>query len=159
MEVKIAGSKRKLTEDELKRAEGVVGAPLPEEYRRFLLRHNGGYPEPGDFRIEWTDPRLARAWRISTVADFHALDDGATLDLLRDFKTFQGRIPKGTLAVALDPGGNVVLLGLAGEHRGRVFFWVNSLPAEYDETDFANLGRVADGFDAFIGSLFDSGAE
>lgn len=156
MEVKITGSEKSLSEQDLQRAESVIGASLPDEYRRFLLRHNGGRPDPADFRIKWDDPELARSYRISTVGDFHSIYDGHVLNLLDDFKIYQDRIPKGTLAVATDPGGNAILLGLAGDRRGEVFYWVNALPAKYDETDFANLGFVADSFDEFVNSLFDS---
>lgn len=155
MDVKITGSEKKLTEDDLRRAESVIGASLPAEYRKFLLQHNGGRPDPADFRINWKDrERLARGWRISTVGDFHSIYDGPALNLLEDFKFYRDRIPKDMLAVARDPGGNAILLGLAGDKRGRVFFWINNLPAEYTETDFANLGFIASGFDEFINSLF-----
>lgn len=155
MDVKITGSEKQLTEDELRRAESVIGATLPKEYRQFLLKHNGGRPDPADFRITWKDrERLARGWRISTVGDFHSIYDGQALNLLEDFKFYRERLPKDMLAVARDPGGNAIVLGLAGENRGKVFFWINNLPAEFEETDFANLGFVADNFDALLNSLF-----
>jgi hypothetical protein len=63
------------------------------------------------------------------------------------------------LAVGADPGGNAILLGLKGEDRGRVFFWINNLPAEYDETDPANLGFLANNFDDFLNSLSEVGSQ
>jgi hypothetical protein len=44
-----------LTDSDIHALERKVGATLPEDYRAFLLRWNGGVPEPGHFPIEGDD--------------------------------------------------------------------------------------------------------
>lgn len=155
MAVQISGSKAKLTPEKIDATEKALGVELPEPYRRFLLAHNGGRPEPADFRIAWRGQPFAPGWRVGMVGDFLEVDSGA-LDLLENRERFADRIPHGMLPVARDPGGNLVLLGLDGDRRGKVYFWVHELPAEYDERDVDNLGFVADDFDAFLAGLHDS---
>ena len=40
-----------LKEDDIVAAERQLGISLPADYRNFLLKHNGGYPEPDAFPI------------------------------------------------------------------------------------------------------------
>jgi cell wall assembly regulator SMI1 len=40
-----------LTEERLQGAERRLGVTLPDEYRAFLLRHNGGRPHPSTLSI------------------------------------------------------------------------------------------------------------
>lgn len=156
MSVTITGSERPLTEEDVARAEAELGVALPPAYRRFLLAHNGGRPAPADFKIAWRGQPFSPGWRTSTVGDFHAIYDGDAVNLLVDARTYKDRLPKGVLPVAEDPGGNLVVIGTEGDATGKVFFWVHELEGEFDETDAANLGAIADDFDAFLAGLHDS---
>jgi cell wall assembly regulator SMI1 len=156
MAVDIYASERPLAPDELERAEKTLGVSLPEDYKRFLLAHNGGRPRPDAFRITWKGQPFAPGWRVSAVGDFHAIYEGDAVNLLVDARKFKDRIPKEMLPVATDPGSNLVLLGLAGANRGKVFFWIHELEEEFDERSFDNLGLLANSFDEFLDSLFES---
>ncbi|WP_369012135.1 SMI1/KNR4 family protein [Erwinia pyrifoliae] len=45
----IHDSKGVLSEQELVSLENQLGVNLPKDYREFLKKHNGGYPEPDGF--------------------------------------------------------------------------------------------------------------
>jgi hypothetical protein len=44
-----------LTGDKIKEFEEKIGSPLPEAYREFLLKHNGGEPIPSVFHYHIAD--------------------------------------------------------------------------------------------------------
>ena len=68
MAVQITGSKAKLTPEKIDAAEKALGVELPEPYRRFLLAHNGGRPEPADFKIRWRGQPFAPAMMVQDLA-------------------------------------------------------------------------------------------
>ncbi len=155
MAVQISRSKPPVAAEEVLRAENTIGESLPEDYKRFLLEHNGGRPVPAGFPIRWNKPELARGAEFGMVGDFYAIYEGKPVNLLEGFRSHGTRIPKGAIAIARDPGGNLILLGLSGEHRGKVFFWLHDMDPEYDETAFENLGVIANSFDEFLQSLLE----
>lgn len=144
---KLSGVKEPLTEDELRRAEGEIGAGLPGDYRRFLLAHNGGRPEECVFRFKCE----GKDWTPAAVAYFLAVYDGRHENLLEYHEAYRDRVPAGLLPVARDPGGNLILLGVSRGHEGRVYFWLQD--SEPEEPDFSNVCFVANSFDEFINSL------
>jgi hypothetical protein len=54
-----------LTPAKIAKLEAQLGAPLPDDYRRFLLESNGGTPELAHFTVEYGPaPRwMAPKWR------------------------------------------------------------------------------------------------
>lgn len=135
--------------------EASLGVPLPDDYRQFLLAHNGGRPKPAKFVFA----RRTGPYTDSLVDWFLALYDGehSNLETVRGW--LRGRIPPGLLPIAIDPFGNFVLLGLAGAAggaAGKVYFWDHEEePAQ--QPDWSNIDLVADSFDAFLAGLTPSG--
>lgn len=143
-----------LTEERLARFEARIGQVLPADYRAFLLRHNGGRPVPATFVIsaeEGTD----------TLHHTYGLHDGPSyFNLEHAYETHQGRVPAGLLAIADDPGGNAICLGIGGEHRGGVYFWDHEREAEEEAPpSFDNVTPVAPSFAAFLAALHRSEEE
>ena len=141
-----------ISEERLAEAEREIGFALPPPYRAHLLRHNGGRPEPCGFRfvLEGEEPEDAM------VAWFFAIHDGPHERLLEEREAYRNRIPTDTLAIARDPGGNLILLGIEGPNAGKIFFWIREEESDEDEApDYRNVGWVADGFDEWIASLDD----
>ncbi len=153
MAVQINGSKKQLTPEEVEQAEQKLGYALPDAYKKFLLDHNGGRPQPADFKISWRGQPFAPGWRVSMVDFFLAIHDGESANLLDYVERFDGRIPPGMLPIARDPGGNLVLVGVSGDSAGKIFFWVHELEGEFGDRDAVNLGSVAVRFDAFLDGL------
>lgn len=117
-----------LTESRLTTFESELGSALPDEYRAFLLRFNGGVPDreafdvPGEeggerpfhcfFALHdgpWDDstPEGSQGFPLqAALADFRA--DGGSADVL---------------PIGKDWSGSYVCVGLAGANRGRVLYW------------------------------------
>lgn len=138
-----------LAPDRLQAAEHALGIRMPEDYRRFMLQFNGGRPKPRGFDIAWEEGRLgAEDWRTSSLSILYPVEDSADENLVSMNRvTFEGRIPKGTLAIASDAGGNVLLLALNGPYAGKVLFWVKDHEVEEGAVPgYDNVGLVADSF-------------
>lgn len=143
----ILESKEKLTEEKIKFAEAEIGEVLPPDYKDFLLRTNGGYPENGFFKISYGDGRIEKGH----VNYFLSIYDGEHSNLLDYVKTYTERLPAGLLPVAYDDLGNLLVLRTRGENTGAIYFWDHDQEG-YDSYDpeKAEMGFVADNFESFI---------
>jgi len=93
-----------ITPSALDAVEHRIGRPIPAAYRRFLLEHNGGWPEPGDFCITWADERQEQI----SVEWFLPVDTQDAIDLEATLKVYQDRIPETLFPVARAGGGGLV---------------------------------------------------
>lgn len=128
--------------------EARLGRSLPADYREFLLLHNGGRPRERVFEFVLRNGKPSD----SAVDCFLALHDGASTNLERNLEILQGRIPPDVLPIADDPFGNVVLIGLDGSVRGRIYFWDHEEEPD-SQPDWSNIDLVADSFDSFMSVL------
>jgi cell wall assembly regulator SMI1 len=141
----------KLTEDDLQKIEEEYQCELPDDYRRFLLRNNGGFPVPDSVSFKEAGRNTA-----SDVFCFHAVASEGTWNSLQwHHKTFSGRIPKNTLPIAHDSCGNLWVLNVGPDHAGSVIFWDHGTYGNFDETDFAAWPVVAKSFQEFIDGLHE----
>jgi len=102
---------------------------LPSAYREFLLRSDGGTPEPNQFSI----PGLAEA---SGVNEFLS-----GRQIMSERHTRRHRLPAAIIPIGYAEGGNLVCLKVP---EGDILFWDHEL-----EGKPGGLVRLADGFDAF----------
>lgn len=149
--ITIKGSQGGVSEAQLAEAERLLGVQFPEDYRRFMLTYNGGRPKPGGFDIQWEDGQeAADDWRTSSFGWFFSVWDEPVENLLKENRQ-KGFYPEGTVAIAHDAGGNVILLGVDGEHKGHVLFWAREYAwDENEEPRIDNVGFLASSFDEFL---------
>jgi len=139
------------------RAEREIGAPFPEEYKRFLLKYNGGRPQPADFLIHWGGQDWADQYPVGVVDVFLGFRSGEQTDFFHRLEVYRERIPADTIPIADDPGGSLLLLGVRGSNTGRVFFWAHDYEVdEAQSADYSNIGIVAPDFDALLQCLHDA---
>jgi hypothetical protein len=130
--------------------ETELGAKLPQAYVEYLLRYNGGSPDPGTFNYRTPDGRMQR----STVAWFFSVGPHEYENLLEYYKDFEGRVPRDTLPIARDPGGSLILLGVVGERCGKILFWDRENEAPEGEPPWEkNVYPLADSLETFLGML------
>lgn len=123
----------KLSTLQLAAFEGRLGIELPEAYRDFLLETNGGFP-------------TARKFSESSIWYFLEVEPNDwNLDLEGRLEGIKDSIPSGMIPIADDQLGNAVLLGVAADKRGTVWFWDHEEPEK--------LVRLADNFRDFVDSL------
>lgn len=137
----------------LDEVELALGVRLPDDFRAFMLQHNGGRPKPSGFDITWQAGQApADDWRTSSLALLYPVSVSSEENLLRmNQVTFAGRLPAHTVAIGSDAGGNVLLLSTDGPRKGKLLFWCKDHEAEAGTVPgFANVGFVADSFQDLI---------
>ncbi len=143
-----------MSEPRLRQFEKELGEKLPGEYRKFLLRHNGGCPEPRAFKIHWKNPELAETYPESYIGSFHALD-GESSNLAESYRLGRKWFPRSMIPIGNDIGGNELLLAISGKERGGVFYWVQELAEESDAPGLDNVGFVSPSFQQLLDSLYE----
>jgi SMI1-KNR4 cell-wall len=127
------------TDEQIAELEKTESVTLPADFRAFLKTHNGGRPIPDCFPIG--------ADNGSLLDTFFELGEGEdeTNDLQTICDRYHGRIPTTMMPIGRDAGGNIVLLGVHGEHRGRVYF--------LDQMNPRPVFEIAPSFEAFLSSF------
>ncbi|MDC3959508.1 SMI1/KNR4 family protein [Polyangium jinanense] len=124
---------------------------LPAEYREFLLKSNGGWPEPDTFVVP--------GWhgQASMLDAFFGIHHGRETERLdRAMEVYDARIPGDLIPIADDAGGNVVCIGWKGKRRGKIYFWDHE--DELDEQglsrqDYRNVYLLANSLTEFLNNL------
>lgn len=129
----------------LQKFEADTGLTLPDDYRAFLLKYNGGAPV--DCRFEIADLR-----EDAQVDYLYGLDRPNWGNLEKQLSRWRDEMPDGFLVIGHDPGGAFLIMGTAGEYAGKVYFWDHqhrSLQSSREQ----NTYPLADSFTAFMESL------
>ena len=145
-----------LTVEMLEDFERELKAQLPDDYRAFLLQHNGGTPQPACF-LAPDDPLEGDASPQSEreVVCFFALHHNAWDDsteegslafpLQEAWRDLAAEQPESNLLpIGKDWSGNYICLKYAGQERGQVLF--------YDH-EYEVATSLADTFEVFLVGL------
>lgn len=109
MEVKITKPGPPITEQDIRAFEADMGCRLPQDYRDFLQKYNGGVPEPYEFRDVEMDS-------INWVVVLYSL-----LDLYEYNDDWPQLISEGFLAMARDIAGEPICIFVGDEHCGKIY--------------------------------------
>ncbi len=146
--LKIYASLKNVTEDELTAFENSLGHRLPEDYRQFLLKHNGGFSNVSAFRYKeadyWQDGGVHRFLGISENHDRHSLQKHIAL-----FQSYK-ETPPDLMPIADTGVGNFILLSIFGPDKGKVFYWNHEIDPVY-----GNIFFIAESFTKFLAKLFE----
>jgi cell wall assembly regulator SMI1 len=154
--LKIRRSAQALTEGELAALEQKLGISLPDDYRAFLLRHNGGVPDPADFRFRLDDQESSERFIEGHVTWFYPVTAGqgrlaGECDLETVYSNFKGSaLPRRMLPIAsaeADPDGGMLCISVQGIDRGQIYYRPDV------ESSEDTVYRVADSFTAFLTTL------
>lgn len=132
-----------VSEEALQSLEKRLGAILPEPYRLFLSRHDGGLPTPDGVVIE------GAPWVDTDIQIFFGVQRELEVSCLRwNKEVFADRIPEHLLPIACDSGNNLFCISLSGEDAGRVSYidLVANPPVHYP---------LADDFDRFLDQIIE----
>lgn len=134
--------------------ESDIGHSLPEDYRYFLVNCNGGYVG-GRYWYRGQNPA-----GLEVEAGVHHIGGFRTesyFSLSGNRQAYEGRIPYALVWIHDDPFGNAICLGIAGEHRGRVYFWDHeNEPDEYWDGSVesaGNLTLITNSFTEYVAGL------
>ena len=146
--MKISNSQTKLTEKEISQLESETDISLPDDYRAFLLKYNGGEPDPAVF--ETKDGKVE-----SLVTKFLPLANISGDNLLEEIEgiTQAGQIPENLIPIAVDPADNRVVLSVDGADRSKVYYWAWDEEDEDHKPSKRYMRLIADSFNQFFNSL------
>jgi hypothetical protein len=127
--------------------EAWLGIALPAEYRQFLETHNGGEVVPEEIVLP------GQAEPFATMGPMFGLHDGP-MSLDEVCESVEGLIPAEVIAFGEDVGGNLLCIGIRGDHRGKVYFWDHncSLPGA-NESGWSAMTLLAGSFEEFVAAL------
>ncbi len=136
-----------LSKNELEHFEEMFNVSLPDDYRDFLLKNNGGQPTPSFF---WIQPNIDG----SSVLHFFGLNDGPKhLSLLTYFGELRSNFPFTLLPICDDGLGNFLCLGISSNNHGEVFFLDHDVYPFNNQDSNKGIIKIANSFSEFLDSL------
>jgi hypothetical protein len=108
---------------------------LPIAYKSFILFNNGGRPIPNNFQTYYNEYE-------TDIQFLFGITSSNTYDLFYNYKEFSDIFENHLLPIAVDSGGNLVLLNTLNE---KVYFYVH---------DTGEVYFVADDFEIFLNQIY-----
>lgn len=155
MTLSITDSAAAISDTDLAAVERRLGVKLPDDYRAFLLRHNGGVPRPDRFRLPREAAEAGLEW--CRVTWFYSVGGGPGLgrqavDLESLFQTMhESGLPDRLVPIAdVDDSleGGALSISVRGTDRGRVYYHYD-LEGYDEERGYA----ICKSFTAFLDRL------
>lgn len=147
--VRITDACTPVTESDIQAFETHLNARLPEEYRQFLMQHNGGKPEPRCFPVD-----IDGFPNEDCITYFLCLSDTEQDSLSKTLKIYRNRIPANLLPIALPVAVDLVCLSISGDDYGTVYFWDHNWEVTEYEPDYTNVHFVAHSFNELLNNLY-----
>lgn len=151
MELTLSLSLCPVNQDDISAFESRHGLHLPEDFRNFLLKQNGGRPD-GD--VEFEVPGFTEA----VVNDLYGIEKGefrkkSSIDFVCE-SLDEDRIPYGFIPIGDDGSGDTILLATPESGCCGVFFFDHE-NEPYDNEglsweEYGNIYKVAESFSGFL---------
>lgn len=147
------------TAADVKTLESYYGLPLPNDYREFLLQHNGvlfeGY---AIFKILEPSSNMTNYGVINALRGISEPLDELDLRhwLYRDGCDFKDRVPDHIKVIGTSLVNNYLTISLGPDDTGCVYLWDPGLDWEYRQNyrkDYSNLELAGHSFSSWWGSL------
>jgi hypothetical protein len=148
---------RPLTQRQLTQFELLcIDDKLPDDYRRFLLKHNGGSPIPDQF--QWRRSRENRSASLDRLlgVDPGRLDEPRGLDVVNAILRWRDELPRFSIPIGVVDRDDILLLFTFGPRRGQIWIkdWEQVSPTVDKPTDAESaVYFVAGSFTDFLGML------
>ncbi|MEM1199259.1 MAG: SMI1/KNR4 family protein [Pseudomonadota bacterium] len=127
--------------------EARAGKTLPDDYRRFMLKFNGGRLYPSLLRHNVThyssEPTLLEYFYSWDEVIRHA-----------NKEVYFSGTPEGFLIIGGDPGGLEILLSCRDEDQGQIFCWYHTT-VPWGTDDNAQVWHQAGSFSELLASLYE----
>ena len=151
----LINSAEQIKAEDIAEFENEVGIKFPEDYKRFMLKSNGGTPKE-EWLYDFFD-EVTEADNTSVIREFFSLfsDDTVKMGNLKKIyktMTYEEMIPDDMLPIADDPGGNVIAISLNKDDYGYMYF----INHEYDDLDTGYLvkSKIAESMSDFLDVLY-----
>lgn len=133
-------------EDLIEELEVLIGFPLPDDYKKFLIEYNGGTSKVrySKFFVEELNQEIP-------LDVLFGIGVKRTFDLGVCFEEFEEDLLPNSLIIGDDPGSGLIVLITDAENYG-VYYWDHSFyfPQSSEEE---NTYKIAESFQDFIDGL------
>jgi hypothetical protein len=149
-DIAIKESKMSTTIEQIGIFEELIQAKLPEDYKKFLLRNNGGHPTADCYDlIEPINPKN----KSCSIDWFYALYDGEFSNLIKEFNKTRDQLPNEFIPIARD-NANIICMSVRGDDYNKLYYWTTDWSYWQDE-DYNKLYLIANSFSDFINGLYE----
>lgn len=145
MKLEIEKLNAPITIPEIDRFNNSSGYKLPEEYKEFLLNHNGGSCKNNLYKLK--ENFSSKGFTLFSVDEFFRLKVDSPLWI----KSRANELGDGLLCIALCSGEHIILLSLREKDYGKIYFFDEDFT--YEE---AELTLLADNFEEFLNKAQES---
>lgn len=151
MNVSFENSFRSVSLEEVELYENELNVRLPEDYKRFVLKNNGGKPVARRFKTK--DGK-----HISSLMLFFPLTEDIEPNIISIFKEFNknSKIPANLLVIGEDPIKNKICLSFSGSDDGAVYYWSLDMEDILEEDyipSYTNFSLISSSFTEFVQNL------
>lgn len=144
-----------LSEKDLCLLEESLNVELPNDYRNFLLRHNGGLPVENSVRI------FENKLGINSAAIGYFYSVGTKTENIEVcLNIISDRIPEKLIPIADTPNGNYFLISANPHNYGKIYYKDHETE-DITQPDWAknilpeSMIKIADSFSEFVDNLYD----
>ena len=148
--MEIIDSLSQISEIDLTDLERKTGIKLPNQYRKFLLKYNGGTPQPNRFNTQdnKVESMITKFLPIANISDDNLLEEIEGI-------TQVGQIPNNLIPIATDPGDDRLVLSVSGSDCGKVYYWAwGEEPRKNHTPSYKYMRLVANSFDELLALLY-----
>lgn len=143
---------------DIERWEQETGYKLPPDYRKFMIRFNGGRVFPRRFHTRLAKGPIGPYDNESDITYVNPISSWKSVESHWREETYGTGIPPQHLAIASAPGAIQLLMSLDPENYGKIFAWCHTRTPRGEEGNNI-LDPVASDFTTFLKSLFSGGDE
>lgn len=133
-------------QEEIFKFEDEIGFTLPNDYKKFLIKFNGGVPE-----VKYSTFTLNELEENIGLQVLYGLDLEENLDLREWYEEYKDDLLDDCLIIGHGIGFGFIVLVNSPEVSG-VYFWDNSFELENSSED-ENIYKISDTFREFIEEL------
>jgi cell wall assembly regulator SMI1 len=137
----------KPTLEQISRLEEALGHELPNDYKDFQIRENGGKPSLNGIKLP-----LETLLNGTVLSYLHGINHAyAAYTVSEARRRVNGELGANFIPIGEDPAGNYFVMNLSPAEHGAVYFW--NRDAFEDEADAAMV-KIAESFSDFINLLY-----
>lgn len=136
----------KLNEADIKKLENFIGYKIHNDYKIFLQRNNGGFPNKQCFN----EDKVINFF----LGFFPNIRSEYSIEYF--MLSFRGRYPDGMLPIASAGAGDIILIGVANDFFGKIFYWDYSKENFIDQQlkEHSNVSLVSQNLNDLLTMLY-----